>query len=87
MRFLRHSSGGRWQGRRPPGRRGPGGMALSARRRPGYPLVGCAPAEPASVSPGWKKLPQGPDKSNRKQDWGRDSSHHGSREWGSGKKV
>src|ERR1051326_119780 len=31
---------------------GPEGLALSARRRPGYPLAGCAPAEPASVSPG-----------------------------------
>jgi hypothetical protein len=29
-----------------------GAQAPSAHRRPGYPLVGCAPAEPTSVSPG-----------------------------------
>jgi putative transposase len=28
------------------------GEAPAARRRPGYPLVGCSPAEPTSVSPG-----------------------------------
>ena len=27
-------------------------MHPSVHRRPGYPLVGCAPAEPTSVSPG-----------------------------------
>src|ERR1700748_2938358 len=36
-------------------------------RRPGYPLAGCSPAEPASVSPGDRDVPEeGPaSKSNR----------------------
>jgi site-specific DNA recombinase len=43
-------------------RRSPGfvaqGRSASARRRPGYPLVGCTPAEPTSVSPGTVRLSQ-----------------------------
>src|SRR5277367_6348707 len=31
----------------------------SAYLRPSYPLAGCSPAEPASVSPGEKAIPQG----------------------------
>jgi len=34
----------------------PRGGAPSARRRPGYPLVGCTPAEPTSVWPGMFKV-------------------------------
>ena len=44
-------------GKSAPGRNGPGADAPLARRRPGYPLVGCAPAEPTSVSPGGRRLP------------------------------
>ena len=35
-------------GQSTPGRKRPGADAPSARRRPGYPSVGCAPAEPTS---------------------------------------
>ena len=36
--------------------RGPLGDAPLAHRRPGYPLTGCSPAEPASVSPGGQRV-------------------------------
>src|SRR5579863_3059995 len=36
----------------------PGARAPSARLRPGYPLVGCSPAEPTSVSPGVRGVSQ-----------------------------
>lgn len=39
---------------------GPVGVAPSVHRRPGYPLVGCAPAEPASVSAGAGETTLGP---------------------------
>src|SRR5438094_643171 len=51
----------------------PRGAAPSARRRPGYPLVGCTPAEPASVSPGNVRLSQEPAGSQ-----GQRSQHVGS---------
>ncbi len=38
--------------------RGPNGDAPLAHRRPGYPLVGCSPAEPTAVSPGATDVPQ-----------------------------
>lgn len=57
VRFRRHNSGVRWQGN-PPGRVAQGAATPSARRRPGYPLAGCSPAEPASVSPGRFRLSQ-----------------------------
>src|ERR671910_169802 len=44
---------------RAPGLRSPGEDAPLARHRPGYPLVGCSPAVPTSVSPGRCDLPQG----------------------------
>jgi hypothetical protein len=46
--------------KQPLGRQGRprGADGLSAHRRPGYPLAGCSPAEPASVSPGGKAVPQ-----------------------------
>src|SRR4051812_29287580 len=47
-------SGVRWV-RKSPGHFCPGQMRPSAHRRPGYPLAGCSPAEPASVSPGAAK--------------------------------
>src|SRR5262245_40148862 len=60
--FLRHElrcpKGGkqpRGQGCQPRGEDG-----LSAHRRPGYPLSGCVPAEPDSVSPGGKTIRQWP---------------------------
>lgn len=48
----------RGMARRPMGSENPlrsetvGGWTPSACRRPGYPLMGCSPAEPISVSPG-----------------------------------
>jgi len=52
---LRHSSGVRWKSKAPEARpRGPD--APSAHRRPGYPLSGCVPAEPDSVSPSSVRL-------------------------------
>src|SRR5437588_6055168 len=38
-----------------------------AHRRPGYPLAGCSPAEPTSVSPGDVDVPQGPPAHKSKQ--------------------
>src|SRR5690242_10521276 len=35
-----------------------GAKYLVVHRRPGYPLVGCSPAEPTSVSPGVKTIPR-----------------------------
>jgi len=35
------------------------GVPSSAYRRPDYPLVGCSPAEPTSVSPGKSAIPNG----------------------------
>jgi len=45
---------------------GPSWDVRSVHRRPDYPLVGCAPAEPTSVSPGATEIPdnQRADKSN-----------------------
>jgi hypothetical protein len=62
-RFRRHGSGIRW-GREEAGKRlrlGEPTRSLTppAYRRPGYPLAGCSPAEPASVSPGEKAIPCG----------------------------
>jgi hypothetical protein len=55
--FLRHDSGVRWrQGTAPDGFHQQGPDAPSAHRRPGYPLSGCVPAEPNSVSPGNVRL-------------------------------
>ena len=55
--FLRHDSGVRWrQGKTPDGFHHQGPDAPSAHRRPGYPLSGCVPAEPDSVSPGRGRL-------------------------------
>ncbi len=53
MDFLRHDSGVRK--RKGPPRSGQA-HALSARRRPGYSLSGCFPAEPDSASPGPLRL-------------------------------
>jgi hypothetical protein len=43
-----------------------GSRAPSAHRRPSYPLTGCVPAEPASVSLGGETIPKGAgaDKAN-----------------------
>jgi hypothetical protein len=55
--FLRHDSGvRRHQGKTPDGFHHQGLDAPSAHRRPGYPLSGCVPAEPDSVSPGIVRL-------------------------------
>ena len=52
--FLRHGSGVRWREKQPL-------IALATRglmhHRPGYPLSGCVPAEPNSVSPSITKIP------------------------------
>src|SRR5262249_47421435 len=59
VRFRRHGSGDRRERNRAPDHQrgqGPAGDVPSVHRRPGYPLTGCAPAEPASVSPGGKKV-------------------------------
>jgi hypothetical protein len=60
VRFGRHGSGVRGRGKapRPPAWAGGTVVAPSARRRPGYPLMGCSPAEPTSVSPGGTAIPQ-----------------------------
>jgi hypothetical protein len=52
VRFRRHGSGVRWQQAKGSQAQRVSLGAPSAHRRPGYPLVGCAPAEPTSVSPG-----------------------------------
>src|SRR5208337_53879 len=53
----RHDSGvRRHQGKAPDGFHHQGPDAPSAHRRPGYPLSGCVPAEPDSVSPGRVRL-------------------------------
>jgi len=59
MDFLRHNSGVPWRLKRgTPGQVfGPGPSAPWAHRRPGYPLSGCVPAEPDSVSPGKRISP------------------------------
>ena len=49
--FLRHDSGVRWQKKAPDQQCGQEPSAI-AHRRPSYPLSGCVPAEPDSVSPG-----------------------------------
>ena len=36
-----------------------GAKYLVVHRRPDYPLAGCVPAEPASVSPGVRTVPRG----------------------------
>ena len=55
--FLRHDSGVRWRQRKTPdGFHHQGPDAPSAHRRPGYPLSGCVPAEPDSVSTGSVRL-------------------------------
>src|SRR5262245_5342926 len=43
------------------------GPKPSAHRRPGYPSVGCAPAEPASVSPGKEKIARGAQEARQRQ--------------------
>jgi hypothetical protein len=43
-------------GENAPGQESPEADAPSARRRPGYPLVGCSPAEPTAVSPGGRRV-------------------------------
>jgi hypothetical protein len=48
----RRRSIGRSKKNAPATRRPPGPGASSTRPRPGYPLLGCSPAEPNSVSPG-----------------------------------
>ena len=55
----RHNSGVR-KGKWSRGHQVPRHQGLSAHRRPGYALVGCAPAEPTSVSPGPVPVSQGP---------------------------
>src|SRR5438477_8614878 len=67
--------------------------APSARRRPGYPLAGCTPAEPASVSPGVTKLPHESRqarkrvKENRRPIGGRGEAGARPRDDGTGGKV
>ncbi len=57
MDWGRHDSGvRRHQGKAPDGFHHQGPDAPSAHRRPGYPLSGCVPAEPDSVSPGSVRL-------------------------------
>jgi len=51
----------------PPTWRGHLAVALSVHRRPSYPLAGCSPAEPASVSPGAKAIHQGGGRSKSNQ--------------------
>ena len=57
VRFQRHKLWRPMHKRRSPGFAAQGRRA-SARRRPGYPLVGCTPAEPTSVSPGTTRRAQ-----------------------------
>jgi hypothetical protein len=56
--FLRHSSGVRRRKNAPAQQCGREASceAPSAHRRPGYPLLGCVPAEPNSVSPGGERI-------------------------------
>lgn len=65
--FLRHGSGVRRaqkEAPRPSRRRGQ--VAPSAHRQPGYPLPGCVPAEPGSVSPSaWRGYTIAPVKNKR----------------------
>src|SRR5262249_30312505 len=49
--FWRHNSGDRWH-KKAPEVLGSSGARTSVRRRPGYSLSGCTPAEPDSASPG-----------------------------------
>ena len=57
MDLGRHDSGARrHRGKTPDGFHHQGPDAPSAHRRPGYPLSGCVPAEPDSVSPGSVRL-------------------------------
>jgi hypothetical protein len=60
MDFFRHGSGVPWllQRAAPSLFLSQGPFVSWAHRRPGYPLSGCVPAEPNSVSPGQKKLPE-----------------------------
>ena len=60
MDFFRHGSGVPWLLQRAaPGQFLSQGPSVPwAHRRPGYPLSGCVPAEPDSVSPGQKRLPE-----------------------------
>jgi len=51
VRLSRHGSGVRGDENSPDNSRYQGCGASSTRPRPGYPLAGCSPAEPASVSP------------------------------------
>jgi hypothetical protein len=59
--FLRHDSGDRWRmARSSPTSVERGSSEPSVHRRPGYPLSGCVPAEPDSVSPGEKTITRKP---------------------------
>ncbi len=59
VRFRRHGSGIRWGAKKRPWIGWPTQSPTpSAYLRPSYPLAGCSPAEPASVSPGEKSIPQ-----------------------------
>ena len=60
MDFIRHGSGVPWflQRAAPSQFLSQGPSVPWAHRRPGYPLSGCVPAEPDSVSPGQKRLPK-----------------------------
>jgi hypothetical protein len=69
--FLRHGSGvRRHQGKTPDGFHHQGPDAPSAHRRPGYPLSGCVPAEPDSVSPSSVRLASTEQCGNRPSDTG-----------------
>src|SRR5262245_41343219 len=54
------------QRRGAPGLCSPGADAPAAHLRPGYPSVGCTPAEPTSVSPGGSTLYRPPGHSARR---------------------
>jgi hypothetical protein len=60
--FLRHDDGVQGYGKKmaPDGSTHQGPDAPLAHRRPGYPLSGCVPAEPDSVSPGMAIVPLAP---------------------------
>ena len=60
MDFFRHGSGVPWLLPRaaPSHFLSPGPSVPWAHRRPGYPWSGCVPAEPDSVFPGQKRLPE-----------------------------
>jgi hypothetical protein len=69
--FLRHDSGvRRHQGKTPDGFHHQGPDAPSAHRRPGYPLSGCVPAEPDSVSPSSVRLASTEQYGNRPSNTG-----------------